>query len=122
MVPALHKQVEVFALPGWGGAVDVFLPQHNLALMVDGEGHFLKHTSSQVNRAAAQQVITDNIFNSKVLLQPADAALKGVVRLHYLDREYWWWHITRAIIASTMQSGHFALFSKSYGYMDLCLG
>jgi hypothetical protein len=118
MFAALELQLEVYKLPGWAGAVDVFLPAYNLALMVDGEGHFLNTSTGQKKRAAAQQVVSDHVFNSKVLVQPAGEGLKGVVRLHYLDKGWWWFHILRGI-AAAQQEAHFVLFSKSYKYIDL---
>lgn len=99
------------------GAVDVFLPECGVAIMVDGEHHF-PNKQGHHTRGTQEQMVSDLCFDAKVLAG-GGRGIRGLVRLHYKDSKLWLEFIEKAVAHARNASVRvFVIYSASY-YRDL---
>ena len=89
-------------------AVDIFLPCHNLCIMVDGEGHFTKHHGL----TAQKQETIDYKFNTEAIKNG-----HRVLRLHYDDAGLYAAIVKVAVRRCKSNIFGSIDFSKSYGQL-----
>lgn len=93
-----------------------------VCLMVDGEHHFPRKRCGHHGKLSSDQMVTDLMFDLKVLNGGAPKGVKGVVRLHYLDYGQWalWIALGSALAADTTVQA-FAVYSSAYKYNDIVI-
>lgn len=115
----IRYETQFKVLLGWYGALDVWLPQYRVGVMVDGEQHFPSHHTGHHTTSSIAQAEIDARFNAAVL-GDRGARIGGLVRLHHHDYQYWMRHVCRAIAqAQEPDAVVFVLFTKSYGHADI---
>lgn len=98
---------EVHCLRGHCSPADIWLPQHDLAIQIDGAGHQYVDVHT---KTLAQQQETDNWFDNEIVRQGLRA-----VRIHYRDAER-----AAELLAAAIQrceqspDAFFVMYSSSY--------
>lgn len=103
------------------GPVDVWLASYGVGVMMDGEHHHPSLSSGHHTKSSSAQANTDMIFNLAVLAD-GNTRLRGVVRLHYIDRRFWLHALWHAVMyARSPGVRKFVAFTPSYCLLDVVL-
>ena len=109
---------EAKLLKGRYGGLDVYLPAHQLGIMVDGKHHDPRAHQGHHGSYSMDQWRVDRKFDAAVMRR-GSGAVKRLLRLHFLDVPVWWQHFSRALhLCDGRGPSKFVLYTPSYGLPD----